>query len=69
MIDVYLYICMYIGIYICNACEAIADGLHGQAKVHFAVGELAEARDVAEEALKYYDEALKRGLDVALRLK
>ena len=28
--------------------------------MHFAVGELAEARDVAEEALKYYDQAPRR---------
>ncbi|CAL1149368.1 unnamed protein product [Cladocopium goreaui] len=36
---------------------AIADGLHGQAKVHFSIGELSEAKEVAQEALKYYQQA------------
>jgi len=37
--------------------KAIADGLHGQAKVHFSIGELSEAKETAQEALKYYKEA------------
>lgn len=37
--------------------KAIADGLHGQAKVHFSIGELSEAKEVAQEALKYYQQA------------
>ena len=74
--------------------EAIADGLHGQAKagefalevmpgvpfpsanveswppqprklsaeVHFSIGELSEAKEVAQEALKYYQQAVDRGM-------
>lgn len=37
--------------------KAIADALHCQAKVHFSIGELADAREVAEESLKYYAQA------------
>eukprot|EP00440_Ansanella_granifera_P011680 gb/GFBE01012684.1/.p1 GENE.gb/GFBE01012684.1/~~gb/GFBE01012684.1/.p1 ORF type:complete len:515 (+),score=166.27 gb/GFBE01012684.1/:1-1545(+) len=39
--------------------KAIADGLHGQAKVHLAIWELKEAQEVAQEAVKYYEEACK----------
>ncbi|CAK9114659.1 unnamed protein product [Durusdinium trenchii] len=44
--------------------KAIADALHCQAKVHFSIGELADAREVAEESLKYYAQA-QRSLEEA----
>jgi len=37
--------------------KAIADALHAQAKVHLSVGELKEAQEAAQEAIKYYEQA------------
>ncbi|CAK9003629.1 Ankyrin repeat domain-containing protein 29 [Durusdinium trenchii] len=47
--------------------KAIADALHCQAKVHFSIGELADAREVAEESLKYYAQAQMTPKELRLR--